>query len=82
MKVSFEKEYSICFRESKGLSQVFRITSRSLLGAKQKASRMFNLNQLLSGSITAIEIQDAYSSTHPFCVAHKFIGSKKWSSFE
>ncbi|AVV52189.1 hypothetical protein [Leptospira santarosai] len=73
-------EYFIYFRERTGFAKVFRIQSRSLLGAKQRASRIFNTEKLSALLISAIEIEHAYS-TDPFWVAHKFIGSKKWSSF-
>nr|WP_235592111.1 hypothetical protein [Leptospira noguchii] len=53
----------------------FRVVSKSLLGAKQKASRIFKKTNSLE--ITAIEIFDMLKN----CVAHKFIESKKWSSF-
>ncbi|WP_032853994.1 hypothetical protein [Leptospira borgpetersenii] len=73
-------EYFIYFKETPtGFAQFFRTRSRSLLGAKQRATRILNSNQL-SGVISVIEIQEA-DSTDPFWVAHKFIGSKKWSSF-
>ncbi|MCL8265527.1 hypothetical protein M9Y82_02440 [Leptospira weilii] len=70
-------EYFIYFRELSGFARVFRIRSKSLLGAKQRASRIFN--QLSGLLIRAIEIRDA--ATDPLWVAHRFIGSKKWSSF-
>ncbi|WP_061205334.1 hypothetical protein [Leptospira santarosai] len=73
-------EYFIYFRECSGFARVFRIRSKSLLGAKQKASRIFNTEKISELLISAIEIQDGFS-TNPFWVAHKFIGSKKWSSF-
>ncbi|MDI7209079.1 hypothetical protein [Leptospira santarosai] len=74
-------EYFIYFRERSGFAQrVFRIRSKSLLGAKQKASRIFNIEKLSELLIFAIEIEHA-CSTGPFWIAHKFIGSKKWSSF-
>ncbi|AJR16560.1 hypothetical protein LIL_30021 (plasmid) [Leptospira interrogans serovar Linhai str. 56609] len=72
-------EYYIYFTQLNGGSRIETITSRSLLGAKQKASRIFNSNQL-TGPVLAIEIQEA-DSTDPFWVAHRFIRSKKWSSF-
>ncbi len=73
-------EYLIYFRtDPSGFAQFFRTRSRSLLGAKQRATRIYNSNQLI-GAISVIEIQRA-DSTDPFWVAHKFIGSKKWSSF-
>ncbi|WP_083867770.1 hypothetical protein [Leptospira sp. P2653] len=71
-------EYFIYFRESSGFARVFRIRSKSLLGAKQRASRIFN--QLSGLLIRAIEIKDV-ATAEPFWVAHRFIGSKKWSSF-
>ncbi|WP_016761375.1 hypothetical protein [Leptospira weilii] len=71
-------EYFIYFREPNGFAQVFRIRSKSLLGAKQRASRIFS--QRSGPLVSWIEIQDA-DSTDPFWVAHRFIGSKKWSSF-
>ncbi|EMN82920.1 hypothetical protein LEP1GSC106_1340 [Leptospira interrogans serovar Grippotyphosa str. UI 12764] len=46
------------------------------MGAKQKASRIFNSHKPLEFLISAISIQDGSS-----WVAHRFIGSKKWSSF-
>ncbi|MDI7198022.1 hypothetical protein [Leptospira santarosai] len=73
-------EYFIYFRERSGFAKVFRIRSRSLLGAKQRASRIFNTEKLSALLISAIEIEHA-CSTDPFWIAHKFIGSKKWSSF-
>ncbi|WP_039942183.1 hypothetical protein [Leptospira alexanderi] len=71
-------EYFIHFIELSGFVRAFRIQSRSLLGAKQRASRIFN--QLSGLLIREIEIKDA-NSTNSFCMAHRFIGSKKWSSF-
>ncbi|WP_061223142.1 hypothetical protein [Leptospira weilii] len=71
-------EYFIYFRESRGFARVFRIRSKSLLGAKQRASRIFK--QLSGLLVSAIEIQDA-DSTAPFWIAHRFVDSKKWSSF-
>ncbi|EMF80061.1 hypothetical protein LEP1GSC188_4843 [Leptospira weilii serovar Topaz str. LT2116] len=71
-------EYFIYFREPSGFARVFRIRSKSLLGAKQRASRIFS--QLSGLLIRAIEIQGA-ATADPFWVAHRFIGSKKWSSF-
>ncbi|WP_032921927.1 hypothetical protein [Leptospira santarosai] len=70
------KEYFVYFRDSEGFAKTSRIIcSKSLLGAKQKASRIFKKTNSLE--ITAIEIFDMLKN----CVAHKFIGSKKWSSF-
>ncbi len=54
-------EYFIYFRDPVGFAQVFRVWSRSLLGAKQRASRIFNSNQL-TGPVLAIEIQEADST--------------------
>ncbi|MDI7219460.1 hypothetical protein QMN07_18400 [Leptospira santarosai] len=73
-------EYFIYFRDRSGFAILSEIRSKSLLGAKQKASRIFKTNQLSKLSISTIEIEDR-NSTGPFWVAHKFIGSKKWSSF-
>ncbi|WP_078129680.1 hypothetical protein [Leptospira alexanderi] len=73
-------EYFIHFIELSGFVRAFRIQSRSLLGAKFKATRIFNTNAQPGRPISAIEIHDAYS-TDSFCMAHRFIGSKKWSSF-
>ncbi|WP_000141608.1 hypothetical protein [Leptospira interrogans] len=69
-------EYYIYFTQLNGGSRIETITSRSLLGAKQKASRIFNSHKPLEFLISAISIQDGSS-----WVAHRFIGSKKWSSF-
>ncbi|WP_016755795.1 hypothetical protein [Leptospira santarosai] len=71
--------YFIYFREKNESARKFRIESQSLLGAKQKASRLFKF-EMSESTVTAIEIAAAYSKK-PFWVAHKFIGSKKWSSF-
>ncbi|KXZ27305.1 MULTISPECIES: hypothetical protein [Leptospira] len=70
------KEYCIYFTQLNGGSLTYSVTSRSLLGAKQKASRIFNSYKPLEFLTSAISIQDGSS-----WVAHKFIGSKKWSSF-
>ncbi|WP_078124310.1 hypothetical protein [Leptospira alexanderi] len=71
-------EYFIHFIELRGFVRAFRIQSRSLLGAKFKATRIFNTQP--GRPISAIEIHDGFS-TNPFCMAHRFIGSKKWSSY-
>ncbi|EMM94691.1 hypothetical protein LEP1GSC158_1634 [Leptospira interrogans serovar Zanoni str. LT2156] len=46
------------------------------MGAKQKASRIFNSHKQLEFLISAISIQDGSS-----WLAHRFVESKKWSSF-
>ncbi|UML82680.1 hypothetical protein FH587_00990 [Leptospira interrogans] len=69
-------EYYIYFTQLNGGSRIETITSRSLLGTKQKASRIFNSHKQLEFLISAISIQDGSS-----WLAHRFVESKKWSSF-
>ncbi|UOG28981.1 hypothetical protein [Leptospira noguchii] len=67
------KEYLVYFKTE--LEEGFErlIFSKSLLRAKQRAARAL---RKYDSKITAIEIKHGN-----IYVAHKFVGSKKWSSF-
>ncbi|TQE71268.1 hypothetical protein [Leptospira noguchii] len=67
------KEYLVYFKT--GLEEGFErlIFSKSLLGAKQRATRVLRKSD---SKITAIEIKHGN-----IYVAHRFAESKKWSSF-
>lgn len=70
--------YFVYFREQNGYEWVFGITSRTLLGAKQYATKLLK-SDMSKFSIETIKIEDR-NLTVPFWIAHKFVGSKKWSS--
>ncbi|WP_061247784.1 hypothetical protein [Leptospira noguchii] len=67
------KEYLVYFKTEleEGFEKV--IFSKSLLGAKQRATRVLKKSD---SKITAIEIKHGN-----IYVAHRFVESRKWSSF-